>query len=304
MLERHELEAFLTLAEELHFGRTAERLHVTTGRISQTIKKLERQTGAPLFLRTSRKVELTDHGRRLYDDLRPVYAQLATVWKQAVTAGRGLTGTLRAGFLGAAAGQLAAQAADLLRRRHPDHEVQLREVQVAGCLERVRQQDVDVLFLPLPHDEPDMVTGPVLFSEARMLAVPANHPLAEQETASMEDLATIPTLRLPDGVPPAWHADRTPDRTPQGKPIEIGPKLETMMEALAVIGSGAGALTVGAQLTRFYSRPDVTYLPLTDAGPLEWVPTWLASSSGPAVDAFVQAAREAAARVYFGGRGA
>ena len=59
MLERHELDAFLTLAEELHFGRTAERLHISTTRVSQTIAKLERRVGVPLFNRTSRRVELT-----------------------------------------------------------------------------------------------------------------------------------------------------------------------------------------------------------------------------------------------------
>ena len=62
MLERYELETFLTLAEELHFGRTAERTHVSTARVSQTIKKLERRVGAPLFNRTSRHVELTPSG--------------------------------------------------------------------------------------------------------------------------------------------------------------------------------------------------------------------------------------------------
>ena len=71
MLERYELETFLTLAEELHFGRTAERTHVSTARVSQTIKKLERRVGAPLFNRTSRHVELTPIGRQLYDDLTP-----------------------------------------------------------------------------------------------------------------------------------------------------------------------------------------------------------------------------------------
>jgi len=65
MLERHELETFLTLAEELHFGRTAERLHVSTARVSQMIKKLERRVGVPLFSRTSRRVELSAVGRRL-----------------------------------------------------------------------------------------------------------------------------------------------------------------------------------------------------------------------------------------------
>ncbi|MHC8563259.1 LysR family transcriptional regulator [Streptomyces albidoflavus] len=73
MLERLELEAFLTLAEELHFGRTAERLHVTTGRVSQLLKKLEGRVGAPLFVRSSRTVELTEIGGQLREDLQSGY---------------------------------------------------------------------------------------------------------------------------------------------------------------------------------------------------------------------------------------
>ena len=65
------MEIFLTLADELHFGRAAQRLHVSTARVSQTIKKLERRIGASLFERTSRRVDLTPIGRRLGDELRP-----------------------------------------------------------------------------------------------------------------------------------------------------------------------------------------------------------------------------------------
>src|SRR5688572_12964992 len=75
MLDRHELEAFLTLAEELHFGRAAERLHLSTSRVSQTIAKLERRIGLPLFHRTSRRVEMTDLGRRLHDEIRPAWEE-------------------------------------------------------------------------------------------------------------------------------------------------------------------------------------------------------------------------------------
>lgn len=95
MLERYELEAFLTLAEELHFGRTAERLGVSTGRISQTVKKLERRVGTPLFARTSRSVHLTPVGQRLYEDLLPAYRQLRTALERATDAGRGFHGVLR-----------------------------------------------------------------------------------------------------------------------------------------------------------------------------------------------------------------
>ncbi|WJV44920.1 helix-turn-helix domain-containing protein [Streptomyces flavofungini] len=74
VLERVDLEALLTAAEELHFGRTAERIHLTTGRVSQTIRKLERHIGTPLLERTSRDVRLTPAGRQLYDDVLPPYS--------------------------------------------------------------------------------------------------------------------------------------------------------------------------------------------------------------------------------------
>jgi len=98
VVEQRDIEIFLTLAEELHFGRTAERLHVSTARVSQTIKKLERRIGAALFERTSRRVTLTPVGRQLYADVGPAYRQLLAGIEHAVTAGRDIRGLLRVGF--------------------------------------------------------------------------------------------------------------------------------------------------------------------------------------------------------------
>src|SRR5690349_3586026 len=98
MLERHELEAFLAVAEELHFGRAAERLRVSTARVSQAVRTLERRVGVALFDRTSRRVELSPVGRALYDDLRPAWSRIVAGFGRAVEAGRGFTGTLRACF--------------------------------------------------------------------------------------------------------------------------------------------------------------------------------------------------------------
>ncbi|MET9362866.1 LysR family transcriptional regulator [Streptomyces sp. NPDC006632] len=125
MLERHEMEAFLALAEELHFGRTAERLHVSTARVSQTIAKLERRVGAPLFHRTSHRVELAPLGRDLYDEVRPAWDRISAAVVRAVEPGRGVTGTLRVAFTGRAAGQLLVAAAQEFRARHPDCDVQI-----------------------------------------------------------------------------------------------------------------------------------------------------------------------------------
>jgi DNA-binding transcriptional LysR family regulator len=100
VLERYELEAFLMLAEELHFGRTADRLHVSTARVSQTIKKLERRMGVSLFHRTSRRVELTAVGRQLYEDVRPAWRQISEAFERAVEVGKGATGTVQVAFTG------------------------------------------------------------------------------------------------------------------------------------------------------------------------------------------------------------
>src|SRR5437868_1006675 len=195
VLERHELEAFVTLAEELHFGRTAERLHVSTARVSQTIAKLERRVGVLLFNRTSRRVELSAVGRRLYEDIRPAWTQIATALERAIATGKGLTGTLRVAFIGAAGGQLLVGATELFRDRFPDCDVQLREAQPADIGPWLQDGEVDIVLAAFPVHQPDIIMGPVLVSEARMLAVAHGHPFARRESVSIEDLSHVPMLR-------------------------------------------------------------------------------------------------------------
>ncbi|MEU9192685.1 LysR family transcriptional regulator [Streptomyces hundungensis] len=298
MLERLEFEAFLTLAEELHFGRTAERLHVSTARISQTIKKLERQIGTPLFERSSRRVVLTDAGQRLDDDLRPAYAMIEAGLEKATNSARGVRSVLQVGFLGAAAGQLMSEAAQLFDQRHPGWRARPREMQIVDGLVRLRAGDVDLLVVSLPHKEPDMVTGPVLFSEARVLGVSSRHPLARRDSVSLEDLATVRMLQVAGSFPDYWRADRTPHRTPEGHPIASGPEFETLQEALTLIYADEGVFIMGAQVSRFYARPGVVYVPFSDAPPLEWASTWLLTHATPQIHAFNQAAQDIASRVY------
>lgn len=279
MLERYELEAFLTLAEELHFGRTAERLHVSTARISQIIAKLERRIGVPLFDRTSRRAELTDVGRRLYDEVRPAWDRIGDAVEQAVATGRGFTGTLRAAFVGAAAGQLVADAADLFRRRHPDCEVDLREAQPADLLPRLRDGESDIALSTFPVHEPGIVLGPVLVTEAHMLAVPSGHPFARRDSVSLADLGRTDVLHLPESL--------------QGlAAVEAAPATSTLNELLTLVGAGRGVLPVGAQTRRYYARPGVVYIPIRDAPSLEWGLLWRADAATARVRAFARAAQD------------
>lgn len=298
MLERLELEAFLTLAEELHFGRTGERLQVSTGRVSQTIKKLERQIGAPLFERTNRSVRLTPLGHRLYEDLRPGYEQIRGGIARAIDSVRSDNSAIRMGFVGAAAGQVAHQTADLVQQHERDFRVHVTEAQVIDAIAKLRGGDVDVLLLSLPLSGPDLIIGPVLISEPRMLAIRADHPFARRTSITMEDLAGVYLLRLADVLPGDWPSDRWPELTPEGRPIPGGPQFRTFQEALQLVATGKGAIIVGAQVTRFYTRPDVAFIPFSDAAPIDWAPVWLKSNDSPRIRTLVRSAREVANRIY------
>ncbi|WP_245642572.1 LysR family transcriptional regulator, partial [Nonomuraea candida] len=122
-VELRDIEIFLTLAEELHFGRTAQRLHVTQARVSQTIKKQERRIGAALFDRDNRNVALTPIGRQLYEDLRPMYRGLREGIERAVRAAQGTTGVLRLGMVGHNPQDLRPLF-DAFRARHPGCDLQ------------------------------------------------------------------------------------------------------------------------------------------------------------------------------------
>jgi DNA-binding transcriptional LysR family regulator len=291
-MERREIEIFLTLAEELHYGRTAERLFVTTARVSQTITRLEGRFGARLFERTSRRVELTPVGSRLRDDLWPAFAQIEAGVERAMAAGREVQGVLRVGFFRAAAGRFVLEVAEAFQAQHPGCEVEIRENPINDPLRALRDDEVDILFLMLPVEEPDLVTGPVLVRETRMLAMAARHPLARRATVTLDDLARDPILTAPEGLPAYVRAQVVPESTPNGRPIHRGPAFSTIQEMLSLIGAGKGMYPVPAHMQHYYARPDVAYLPITEAPDLEWAFTWRRSAEARRIRAFNQCARD------------
>jgi DNA-binding transcriptional LysR family regulator len=292
VLERVEVETFLTLAEELHFGRTAERLCVTTGRVSQVIKKVERRVGGTLFERTSRTVRLTDTGRQLADDLIPLVAGMEEALRRATEASRGVRGVLRVAFLGEWTAPVLLQVVALFSERHPDCEVEVREVQLANSRASLLDGSVDVLVASYPFG--GMANGPVLLREKRVLAVAAGHPLAGQESVSLEVLADHPVVQYPEVTSVGFKRDRTPDHTPSGRPVPKGPSGGSFSEMLTLVALGKGVLPVGEHSRRYYPRPDVAYVPLHDAPPIERGPVWREGNDTESVRAFVRAAGDIA----------
>ncbi|MCZ7440542.1 LysR family transcriptional regulator [Micromonospora sp. WMMC241] len=291
MLERYEIEAFLTLAEELHFGRTAERLRVTTGRISHVVRRLERRIGAPLFERTSRVVRLTPIGERLAEEMRPLVAGIEDAVRRAVDAGRGLTGELRVAYVGESTAPVLLRAVARFAERHPDCEVHVHEAPLATTRSSLVDGTIDVLIASYPFD--GMANGPALLHERRLLAVAAGHPLAGAQSVSSEVLGDHPVIQYPAVTSAAFKQDRTPDRTPAGRPVPKGPAGGSFSEMLALVALGRGVLPVGEQTRHYHARPDLAYVPIHDAPPIRRGPVWLASNTTTRVREFVRAAVDA-----------
>ncbi|MFC0438075.1 LysR family transcriptional regulator [Kutzneria buriramensis] len=292
-MELRDIEIFLTLAEELHFGRTAERLHVSTARVSQSIAKWERRVGVPLFERTSRRVTLTPIGRRLQEDIGPGHRQILAGIEHAVTAGREARGLLRVGFFSATGGQLVVGVADALRSRYPDCEVQIRELQFRdGISPLLLVGELDILLSVLPVSDPGLTASPVLFREGCLLAVCARHRFAGRDSITLADVAEETVLRAGPQVADYWVEWLAP-RLPAGaRPTQRGPVFATVQEMLALIGAGKGVFVFPAQATDYYQRPDVAFVPICDAPGFEWVFLWRRSNATARVRSFVETARD------------
>jgi DNA-binding transcriptional LysR family regulator len=263
-MERRDLEVFLALAEELHFGRTAERLHVSQARVSQTIAALERRIGAPLFARTSRRVALTPIGERLRADLAPAVAQIEAGVARAVAAGRELGGELPVAFE-------APGVADVIRPLLDAHGgVVVREAGFTDVFAGLRAGEVDALVTLLPVAEPDLVVGPVVLVEPVVLAVAADHPFARRPDVGLDDLARDTVLRAARPAPPYWREPPEPWTTPSGAPVRRGPAFGTFQELLAAVAAGVGICPLAGHAAEYFARPSVRFVPFRDGPPVSW----------------------------------
>ncbi|HET6855474.1 MAG TPA: LysR family transcriptional regulator, partial [Streptomyces sp.] len=187
-LEIRELESFLVLAEELHFGRAGERLYVSQSRISQLLRALEGRIGARLIDRTSRRVRLTPLGERFLAELRPAYDALRATVDGARAEARGVDGRLRIGFQGTADARVM-RAISVFQRLHPACATEIVEVPFCDPFGAVRRGEVDAAIVLLPVAEPDLMLSPLFSKEQQTLAVSVRHPFAARDSLTAAEVA-------------------------------------------------------------------------------------------------------------------
>jgi len=283
-----ETECFLTLAEELHFGRTAQRMMISQARVSQLTRSLERRVGGRLFERTTRSVQLTDLGRRFRERVAPAFQEMHDALDDARRAARRVDGTLRVGFL--CATMVVPEVVRRFRTRFPSCATGVQEVHIADPLGPLRRGEVDVLSHWLPVSEDDLEVGPTLSSEHRTLAVPLDHPLARHDSVSVEQLAEQQVFSPAGNAPQYWWDAQSPRRTPSGKPIHRGHPVATVHEVLSLVAAGQGLAPMVRSTAEFYARPDVAFVPIHDLPYADVALVWRKGERKPAVVAFAETA--------------
>src|ERR1019366_8474637 len=237
-IDPREIRVFLTLAEELHFGHTADRLGVTHSRVNQVIRTLESHVGGRLFDRTSRHVTLTPLGRELQQRMISSYEQMQRAYLDVREMATGVAGTLRLGIPHFAG--VCPHFSEILKvyeARHPGAHVQVIETGFErDQFEWLRRDEIDLLAMRLPVSDPEVVIGPVLSREERVLAVATDHPLAERSSVSVEDLADYTTTDIPGFSREVMDA-YSPPRTPSGRPIRRA-AVRSVTEVMTRVAAG------------------------------------------------------------------
>ncbi|MFI6045469.1 LysR family transcriptional regulator [Nocardia sp. NPDC051321] len=261
-LEVRELEAFLVLAEELHFGRAGERLYVSQSRVSQLLRALERRVGARLIERTSRKVTLTPLGQDFLADLGPAYAALRATVDNVKAAARGTEGVLRIGVQGSP-GENLTEALALFEHRFPACVTEVVEIPLADPFGPVQRGEVDIAVVLLPMGESDLVLGQVFSEQPQLLAVHKAHPLAARTSLSPEELAEFSLIGVHGPAPHYWRRAQSVDVTPGGRPVPAGPAVGTLWEGIELVAAGQGAMLLCHPTAVFHDRPEVNFVPVT-----------------------------------------
>lgn len=312
VLDLRQLRYFATVAEELHFGRAAQRLAMTQPPLSQQIQALEEEIGVLLFLRTRRSVALTPAGQQWLPEVRRVLADAAALPELARRLARGEIGTLSLAFVSTADYGILPDLLRHFRGRHPEVQLQLQEatsdVQLDALLEG--RIDAGLIIRPQLAALPQGVSYLPLVRESLVLAVPdgwrpgqpgvaapippgtepVSVPASPDHGVALREVADEPLIIFPRRSAPAFHDIITDLYAREGLTPRIAQEAIQMQTIVSLVSAGMGVALVPASLCNL-RRTGVSYLALRDSGPeIETGLAWReggAGSVGPVLKSFI-----------------
>jgi DNA-binding transcriptional LysR family regulator len=264
-MELRHLRYFVTVAEELHFSRAAERLAISQPPLSQQIQQLEREVGTPLLRRTSRQVELTDAGRVFLEDARQILRAADQATIDARRASRGELGRLGVGFVASATYDVLPDILRRFRSEYPAISLELVEMNAAQQGPALRERRIDVAFSRPPLTDADLHSEPAV-TEALVAAVADAHPLAKHESLALDALAGEPFILYPRDPKPSYADFIITVCESYGFTPRVTQETQQMQTALSLVSAGLGVTLVPASVQNLRRR-GVIYLPIAAPAP-------------------------------------
>ncbi|MYV54285.1 LysR substrate-binding domain-containing protein [Streptomyces sp. SID3212] len=267
-MELRHLEYFVAVAEERHFTRAAHRLMVSQSGLSASVRALERELGAPLFVRSTRRVELTGEGRALLVEAHRALASVRA-GKEAVAAVQGLLrGTLAVGTEQCVTGVHVPGLLARFRSEHPDVEVRLRQAGSAALVEDVAEGRLDLAFAAPSGPAPDGVRLVPLASEPMVLLCHPGHPLAGAAGVGWADLGGEVFVDFHED----WGARGLNDRAfaAAGTARRVALEVNDVHSLIELVGHGLGIAVVPRPIARKKEAAALRTVPLTGAEDHFW----------------------------------
>jgi DNA-binding transcriptional LysR family regulator len=278
-LDLRKLRYFIVVAEELNFGRAAERLRIAQPVLSRQIAALEKELGVVLFDRSQRGTQLTASGAALRDDARDILTE-ATALQRRVRRGSRASRSLDIGFM---PGLIVTPVVRALEERFPELRIDVVRTSWDDQVEMVHDGRIDASFvrLPVPRDGLRLTA---LFGEPRVVALPAAHELAGASEVRLADLVPLRLLQPPDAVPEWRDALRSAGIDPE-KAAHDRPSVHTVEEKLEQVAALRGVVVLPESTAQFYTRPDVVYRYVADLPPNEVALATEARNAAPEIEA-------------------
>lgn len=289
-MELRHLRYFVTLAEELHFGRAAEKLHISQPPLSMQIRALEGELGVMLFNRTQRHVALTQAGHALLQEARQILARVEQAVLITRRAGRGEIGELAVGFISVADYNVLPVVLREFRRKFPLVNLTLREATTDAQIRDLIAGRLDVGFLLPPVTEPALETVSIL-REPLIAALPEKHALAKKPgKLALEKLKDEPFILFPRPNAPGLYDDVVSCCKAAGFSPRVEQEAIQMQTIISLVSAELGVALIPASLTNL-RRTGVIYKPLKQQTPLTEIHlAWRRGDELPALRVFVDVA--------------
>lgn len=288
MFDLRQLRYFLVLAETLHFGRAAERLHISQPPLSRQISALEKAVGVQLLQRTSRAVSLTPAGRTFAQHAHEILAAVDLAVRSARASQQGLRGELRVSFTMCAAWNVLPRLLRHYRQHYPHVDVHLEEV-MPRDLEQVLAQGSADLGISFPASHVSRLHYQRLLDEPLCAVLPAEHPLAQAPQIDASALADEDFISFPGTTAPSLHEAVIGHCRRHGFEPRIRLQTHLQQTIVNLVAEGLGVSLVPASMQRM-QLPGAVFRPLTDAPRIEQGLFWSTHNDNPCLAGFLACA--------------